>query len=493
MDDLLRDPGSRPGPGRHGEADGDMKHTIIIGGGITGLATAYYLQKLTRGGIAVTLIESSPRLGGKITTARAGGFLVEGGPDSFLARKKVTLELCRELGLEDQLQPARAGKHPTFVWSDGRLHPLPMGVVPMVRSRLISLAGKLRMGAELLVPPAGIPGDESVGSFMRRRFGGEMLEKLAGPLMGGIYAADPDKLSIESTFSFLPLMEKKYGSVLRGWLERWAAGGKSKGERSMFLTLRGGLLQLAEALEAAIGRGVVLRGTRVAAVLPQQGRYEVVMEDGTSYTADDVVFATPAHVTAGLVEFIDTALAERLRAIRYVSTATVSLGFREEDLPQPLDGFGFVVPRVEHRRINACTWSSTKFEGRAPNGHVLLRVFVGGAGAESFAERRDDQLIALARQEVDAATGIGAEPVLARVYRWQKGNPQYEVGHRARVAEIESLAATHRGLYLAGAAYHGSGVPDCIENAQAVVRRLAEKYGIYDQAQAGDAVPARAY
>lgn len=179
-----------------------------------------------------------------------------------------------------------------------------------------------------------------------------------------------------------------------------------------------------------------------------------------------------------------------MRAIRYVTTATVSLGFREQDLPRALDGFGFVVPRMEQRRINACTWTSTKFEGRAPDGHVLMRVFVGGAGAEAYAERTDDALIALARQEVDAAMNIGAQPVLAQVYRWPKGNPQYEVGHRGRVEEIEALAATHRGIYLAGAAYHGAGIPDCIENAQAVVRQLAGKYGISDQAAAGQAVPA---
>lgn len=468
-----------------------MKHTIIIGGGITGLAAAYSLQKAGKGSIAVTLIEGSQRLGGKITTARRGGFLVEGGPDSFLARKTVTLDLCRELGLEDQLQPARAGKYPTYVWSGGRLHPLPMGVRPMVPSRLISFAGKLRMAAEVLVPPREMEGDESVASFMRRRFGTEMLEKLAGPLMGGIYAADPERLSLGSTFPFLQVMEKKYGSVLRGW-KKARGGSKGKSGRSMFLTLRGGLLQLTEALEAAIGPGVIERDVPVAAVLPQQGRYEVVLEDGRSLTADDIVFATPAYVTAGLVEYIDTALAERLRAIRYVTTATVSLGYRAQDLQRPLDGFGFVVPRMEQRRINACTWTSTKFEGRAPDGHVLMRVFVGGAGAEAYAERTDDALIALARQEVDAAMDLAAEPVLARVYRWPKGNPQYEVGHRERVKEIEALAATHRGLYLAGAAYHGAGVPDCIENAQAVVRQLVGKYGIKNEAGAVRAVPAAA-
>lgn len=464
-----------------------MKHTIIVGGGITGLAAAYSLQRAASGKIAVTLIEGSNRIGGKITTAHERGFLVEGGPDSFLARKPVVQELCRELGLADELQSTRPGKYPTFVWSAGQLHPVPMGVRPMVKSRLLSLRGKLRMAAEVLVPPRIGNGDESVGSFMRRRFGSEMLEKMAGPLMGGIYSADPETLSLGSTFPFLPMMERKYGSVLRGW--RKSRSGSGKGERSMFLTLRGGLARLTEALETAIGPGVILNGVKVAAVLPQEGRYEVVLENGASYTVDDVVFATPAHVTAGLVEFIDPILTERLRDIQYVSTATVSLGYRKRDVSQRLNGFGFVVPRKERRRINACTWSSVKFEGRAPEGFALLRVFVGGAGAEELAEQSDEALIALARQEVEAAMGIEAEPMLARVYRWPKGNPQYGVGHRGRVAEIESLAATHRGLYLAGAAYRGAGVPDCIENAQAVVRQLVGKYGIGSPVNAGRAVP----
>lgn len=463
-----------------------MKHTIIVGGGITGLAAAYSLQRAANGKIAVTLIEGSNRIGGKITTAHERGFLVEGGPDSFLARKSVTQELCRELGLADELQSTRPGKHPTFVWSGGQMHPLPMGVRPMVKSRLISLRGKLRMAAEMMVPPRTEDSDESVGSFMRRRFGSEMLEKMAGPLMGGIYSADPETLSLSSTFPFLQRMERKYGSVLRGWKK--SRSGASKGERSMFLTLRGGLARLTEALETAIGPGVILRGVKVAAVLPQEGRYEVVLENGASYTADDVVFATPAHVTAGLVEFIDPVLTERLRDIPYVSTATVSLGYRRRDVPPGTNGFGFVVPRMERRQINACTWSSVKFEGRAPEGFALLRVFVGGAGAEKLAEQSDEALLALARQEVEAAMGIEAEPMLARVYRWPRGNPQYEVGHSGRVAEIESLAATHRGLYLAGAAYHGAGVPDCIENAQAVARELAGKYGISQPAVVGLAV-----
>jgi oxygen-dependent protoporphyrinogen oxidase len=220
----------------------------------------------------------------------------------------------------------------------------------MVKSRLISLAGKLRMAAELLVPAHREDVDESVASFMRRRFGNEMLDKLAGPLMGGIYAADPETLSLGSTFPFLQVMEKKYGSVLRGWKKSRSGSGKGdKGDRSMFLTLRGGLVQLSEALERAIGPNVILRGVKVAAVLPQDGRYEVVLENGSSYTGDDVVFATPAHVTAGLVEYIDSVLAERLREIEYVSTATVSLGYRNRDVPQGLDGFGFVVPRAEGR------------------------------------------------------------------------------------------------------------------------------------------------
>lgn len=456
-----------------------MKHTVILGGGITGLTAAYALRRCAGGAMRVTLLERSSRLGGKIATAEENGFLMEGGPDSFLARKASTIEICRQLGLEEQLMPTTPGERTTYVWSGGALHPLPLGVKSMLRSRLISWPGKMRMGTEMLIPPRSLEEDESLASFVGRRFGKEALDKLAAPLMAGIYSADAAKLSIQSTFPMLPAMEKKHGSVLRGWLRLKNSrkhGGADAG--TMFLTLRGGMQQLAEALAAELPPEDLRLGCPVLAVLPRDGRYEIVLQGGESLLADDVILATPAGVSASQLDLLDPQLAARLRALRCVSTATVSLGYRASDLPAMRKGFGFVVPRQEGRRITACTWSSVKFAGRAPEGHLLLRVFLGGAGAEHVAEQDGAALLSLAKQEVRQAMGIAGEPVTARVYRWEKGTPQYEVGHAERVAEIEALAGAHRGLFLAGAAYHGAGVPDCMQNALDVVGKLAAQYGM---------------
>lgn len=463
-----------------GLGNGGMRHTVIIGGGITGLATAFHLQRAAHNKVAITLLEDSPHLGGKITTHREGGFLIEGGPDSFISRKPATLDLCRALGLDAELIGTNPAEHSTYVLCGGRLHAFPDGVLPMAKSGLVSWPGKLRMAAEMFVPARLDEDDESLAGFIRRRMGAEALDKLAAPLLAGIYAADPEKLSLQSTFPVLPAMEKKYGTVLRGYITQQRNRNRAKVQPgrqkpSMFTTLRGGLDRLVETLALHLTSTDIRLNTHALAVMPFGGGYEILLHDGTSLCANDVVFATPAYVTAGLVQEMDDGLAEQLRAIRYVSTATVSLGFRAEDLKRPLDGYGFVVPRQEDRIITACSWSSAKFAARAPEGFVLLRVFMGGAAYEDVAKQEETALVELARYELRAAMGIAAHPVVARAYRWRRGNPQYDMGHLARVAQIEQLAAQHPGLHLAGAAYRGAGVPDCIESGIRVASRIAEQ------------------
>jgi oxygen-dependent protoporphyrinogen oxidase len=457
-----------------------MNQTVIIGGGIAGLATAFYLREC--GLVNYTLVEQSEHWGGKITSAQQNGFLVEGGPDSFLAQKKIALELCHRLGLDDQLVGSNRGKNSTtYVWSAGRLHPMPEGmmlmaptmVLPFLRSRLISWPGKLRMGMEAFVPRLPGDQDESLAGFVRRRLGAEVLNKIAGPLMGGIHAADPEMLSLKSTFPMFLEMEKKHGSLVRGMMKRpkrSAAHGSSP--PPMFVSLRGGLQQLADALVAELPAAALRNGCSVLSVTPRGDRYNVVLSDGTSILADDVVFATPSYVTAGLVEQIDPRLASMLRAIRYVSTATVSLGFKRSDIQHPLQGAGFIVPRSEGRRISACSWSSEKFAHRAPGDSVLLRVFIGGALAEDLAEQDEPALVRLAREELQTIMGITATPVLAKAYRWHKANPQYDVGHSQRLLEIERCLAEFRGLHLAGAAYRGAGIPDCIQSGMNAARSI---------------------
>lgn len=464
-----------------------MRHTVIIGGGITGLATAFYLQRAAHDTVDVTLVESSPHPGGKITSRHENGFLIEGGPDSFIARKPATIQLCRDLGLEDELIGANSEQHSTYVLSRGVLHRFPDGVMPMLKSNLISWPGKLRLAAEAFLPPRFEDGDESLASFVRRRMGAEVLDKMAAPLLAGIYAADPEDLSLQGTFAMLPELEKNYGSVLRGHLmQRWLrsrAQEQSAGHEksSMFMTLRSGLQQLVETLTLHLTLVDIRLNCRVLAVMPIDNHYEVLLHDGSFLCADDIVFATPAYVTADLVQEMDPSLADRLRRIRYVSTATVSLGFRQSDLKSPLNGYGFVVPRQERRMITACSWSSTKFAARAPDGYSLVRVFVGGACNERLAEREEAELVDLARRELHSTMGIEAHPVVSRAYRWHKGNPQYDVGHQVRIAEINRLAARHPRLYLAGAAYRGAGVPDCIESGARVATRIAEQASVGPQ------------
>ncbi len=474
-----------------------MHKTVVIGAGIAGLSTAYYLQKVEGKDADYLLLEGSSHLGGKITTHAGDGFLVEGGPDSFLTQKRAALDLCRELGLGDQLMGSNHTATPsTYVLSKGRLHPMPEGmmlmaptmILPVLRSRLISWPGKLRMGLEIFVGRNTTDPDESLGSFVRRRLGPEMLEKIAGPLMAGIHSGDPDSLSLRSTFPMFLELEAKHRSLVLGMMKRKkaqsagphggpASNAASAGRTSMFTTLRGGVQRLPEAIAARLDPERVGLECPVESVTRegdpvQGGGYRVTLRGGHSVQAENVVFATPAYITAGIIEGFDPVLASDLRKIRYVSTATVSLAFRRSEITCALNGFGFIVPKSEGRRINACSWSSTKFDHRAPEDSVLLRVFIGGAFAEDLAEQDEDSLIEIARQELSRIMGITATPILARAYRWRKSVPQYNVGHSVLIQEIEGRMATHPGLYLAGAAYHGSGIPECIQRGAETAAKI---------------------
>ncbi len=460
-----------------------MSKTVIVGGGVTGLATAYYLREFGVGAAGCTLVEGSSRVGGKVTSMEESGFLVEGGPDSFLAQKQIAKDLCVDLGLEDELIGSNSTqKTSTYVLSGGHLHPMPQGmmlmaptmILPILRSRLISWPGKLRMGLELLVRRRREQHDESLASFVRRRLGREVLDKIAAPLMAGIHAADPERLSLQSTFPMFAEMEQAHGSLLLAMFRRkrvQAGHGAKRG--SMFLSLAGGVQRMTDALAARLEPQQIRLNSRVRYVTRDNDRYRIEMVDGSFLHADNIVFATPAYVTAEIIESLDPLLAKRLRAIRYASTATVSLGFRRSELNCELQGLGFIVPASELRRINACTWSSTKFSQRAPEDCVLMRVFIGGALSEELAEQDEASLIELARQELGEILGITATPVLAKAYRWHKASPQYDVNHQALVRELEQIAAMHPGLYLAGAAYRGAGIPDCLTQARDTALKIA--------------------
>lgn len=420
-----------------------MTSVVIVGGGITGLAAAYEFHKAGR---PVTVVERD-RVGGVIRTERHGDLLIEGGPDSFIVQKPAAKELCEELGLKDRLIPTKSRK--VHVWSEGRLHEMPEGlfltvptkVWPFLKSDLLSFWGKMRMGMDLILPRGPEVEDESIGSFVRRRLGQEALDKLAEPIMAGIYVASADDLSLRSTFPRFMDMEREHRSLIRA-LRRIPPSGNL----SPFLTLRGGLGELVQALVAAMPSVKVLTGevTGIAAG-------KVRMADG-ELPADHVILAIPATAARKLWPDVPE--------VKYVTTSTVSLCYpRFGDF----QGTGFVIPRGERRKILACTWTSNKFEGRAPEDKLLVRCFVKG---------EVDEPEAMARWEMREMLHAPAEPLFSKVFTWRERNPVYEVGHERKVREAE--AKLPPWLHLAGSGFHGAGLPDCIKDGRAVARRILE-------------------
>lgn len=466
-----------------------MKQVVVIGGGIAGLSAAYSLQKLSAGGgqpIGITLIEAEPGWGGKIVTERKDGFVVEGGPDTFLASKPWGVALCRELGLEGSLQGTNPDQKNTYVLHRGCLQPLPEGLTmmiptrfsPMVRTGLLSWPAKIRMGMDFFLPPHLANGDESLGAFVSRRLGRAAYERLIEPLMSGIYAGDGDRLSLQSTFPYLRDLEMRHGGLVKGALHMRRRisqkGGHVQGTRSAFLTPQTGLAEIVEALVARLSTAGVrmLSGVAVQDLAYDSRFYSLELQNRESLRADGMILATPAFVSGSLLDSLDTPLAADLRAIPYVSTATVSLAYREKDLPRPLDGYGYVIPRQEGRRALACTWTSTKFPHRAPQGYALLRVFIGRAGQEVELPTDEAGLRELAQEELALTLGITAPPVFARVFYWERAMPQYNLGHPARLERIDAAIQRFPGLALAGNGYRGIGIPDCIHSGEIAAERI---------------------
>jgi len=461
---------------------------VVVGGGITGLSAAHRATELARERglpLDLTLIEARDRLGGSIASERVDGFLVEAGPDSFMSEKPWALALCRRLGVEDRLVRTDDRFRRVFVWHRGRLHPLPDGfqllaptaMRPFVTSSLFSLPGKLRMALDLLLPRGG-GDDESLGAFVRRRLGAEALERVAQPLVAGIYTADPDDLSLTATMPRFIELERTERSVILGLrraLRRAPLPGTSGPRWSLFVTFAGGMEELVTTLAARLPAGAVALKQRVSALERTGGRWRVATSEGGSFDADHVILTTEAHATARLTRYVDPALATLVEEIPYASAATVSLGYRRTDVPHVLDGFGFVVPRSEGKALLAGTFSSVKYPGRAPEDHVLIRAFLGGMLNAGVLAEDDDALVARARGELRDALGIAAEPVLTRLHRWPASMPQYRVGHLARVETIERALGALPGLSLAGAAYRGVGIADCVRSGEAAAEEALRR------------------
>ena len=472
---------------------------VIVGGGISGLSTAFFvMEEAKKHGLSVecTVIERDARWGGKILTNHLPNLLIEGGPDSFLTSKPWAMELCRTLGLEDQLIPTNAENNRTFSLCRGHLRELPQGLLAfrpqrvdtLVSGGLLSWRGLLRMGAERFWPKssAGLS-EETLASFFRRRFGAEAFDYLIEPLVAGIYAGDADELSLEATFPRFKELEQQYGSVIKGMREAQAkakAGGapKSLGSSpSLFVTLRNGLGELIETLtQRLLDRGVQLKtgsGCLEIQVSPQnRRRFSLTLENNIVLNADALVLATPAYQTAQMIQRLQPEVSHLLEQIPYTSTATISMAYPTEALNAHIQGFGFVVPRKEGRLLLAGTWTSLKWPFRSQRGKTLIRCYVGGRGREQILEYDDKTLVESVRQELQSIVGVSGAPNYTEVHRWVRGMPQYVIGHQAKVAKIQKLIDPWATLYITGAGFYGIGIPDCIREANRVAENLMQTF-----------------
>lgn len=452
----------------------------IIGGGISGLSTAYYLAKA---GIASTLIEARPRLGGVIQSERAQGCVIEGGPDSFLAAKPAAMELIREVGLAGEVIDSNDDLRVTYVWKGGRLVPLPDGLqfmvptklVPLLTTRLLSWPTKFRMGMELFHPPRRHPEDQSVAEFVAEHYGAEAVDYLAEPLLSGIYGGSPASLSMTSVMPRFIELQAKYGSLTKGVLAERRANQAQAKAQPLFRTLKGGLAQLVDAVTEKLEGYATFIQRRARSIERTAGGFRIRLDD-RSLECGRLVLACEAHNAAVLVRGLDARLSEVLGGIPYSSSMTVALGFSDRAFPRPLKGFGFLVPKRERRRLVACTWVNTKFSHRAPRGTTLLRCFLGGMDDAGILSESDDAVATGVIGELHEIVGFQAKPLFRRIYRWPRSMAQYTVGHPQRLAEIESRTAAIAGLQLAGNAYQGIGIPDCIrmgrQAAASITREL---------------------
>jgi oxygen-dependent protoporphyrinogen oxidase len=455
---------------------------LVVGGGISGLAAAHALHKA---GVGFSLVEASSRFGGVIRSEAVDGFTLEAGPDSMLAQKPEAIALCRELGLGDLLEPTNPEERAVFILHRRRLHPLPEGmmlavptrVLPFLGSHLFSWPGKLRMGLDLVIPARRENGDESIASFLRRRFGEEAVARLGEPLLAGIHAGDPERLSILATFPRFAELERRYGSLVRGmWATPRPRPKPGAAPATAFFTLRGGLEVLVRALVDRLPGTALCTGRRATALARDEGGFVLAFETGQPVRARSVILALPATPAVPLVRPLLPEVAETLAGIPFASTATVMLAYRREDVSHPLHGYGMVVPETEGLRTTALSFFSTKFPGRAPDGRVLLRAFLGGMRDPQVLAFDDQALVTLVKDEFRTLLGLRAEPLFTRVNRWPGGTPQMEVGHLDRITEMDRRLASVRGLFLTGAGIRGTGIPDSVadgtRNALAAIEFL---------------------
>ena len=452
-----------------------MNRIVIIGGGISGLAAAHRVKELNQAA-EVTVLEASERLGGTIQTEHRDGFLLERGPDSFISEKPHAIALAKRLGLESRLIQTNEQFRRSFIVRNGRLRPVPEGfqllapsrMWPFITTDIFSVAGKLRMAAELLLPRRNGNSDESLASFVRRRLGQEALERMAQPMVGGIYTADPETLSLRATLPRFLDMERDHRSLILAMMRQGRAqkSGTSGARYSLFLSFDRGMEVLIDALGGVVPN--VRLKTRIEALRFNSRTWRMSTDSGETLEADAVCLAVPAYTAARLLEDVSPELASQLNTIKYASTATINLAYPRTFVKHPLNGFGFVVPFIEKRSLLACTFSNVKFAGRAPDDHVLLRAFAGGALQPEMFDDPGTRI----EKDLSELLGIKGKPLFTQIAKWERSMPQYEVGHLERVERIESEVKQLRGLALAGNAYRGAGIPDCIRSGETAAETL---------------------
>lgn len=456
-----------------------MKRVVVIGGGISGLSTAHMVRERDPSA-EVVLLEQAARVGGNIVTERPDGFVIDGGPDSWVANKPHATTLAKKLGLESELiGTIPENRKALLAWGDS-LHPLPEGfvlgvptsIMPIITTGLFSIGAKARMAIEPFIPrrkPVDEDDDESIDAFIRRRLGAEVSERLVGPLLGGIYGGDAGALSMRATLPQFVEMEAKHGSLIHAL--KGAQRGKPGGPKpSMFTSVKSGLGTMVDRLTAGIGSERIRTGAKVARVASlkddPRGRFAVEVQGGETFHADHVVIAAPAHAAVEMLKGFGDPLATLLGGMPYVSTGVVMLGYARSDVAYPLDATGYIIPRVLGRPALAATWVTSKWAHRAPDGQVLIRVFLGGAAHAELLSRDDGELERLAREELQRTMGLTAAPRMSRVFRFLKASPQPLVGHPGRMRRVREILAKTPGVHLVASGYDGVGIPDCVRQAE---------------------------
>jgi protoporphyrinogen/coproporphyrinogen III oxidase len=466
-----------------------MKRIAIIGGGISGLSAAFSVEKQRRTGVPVeyVLFESSSRLGGVLVTEEVDGCQIEAGPDSFLTEKPWASDLCRELGLGDQLVGSNDPDRKTYILLKGKLAVIPDGlmfmvptkILPSVLSPLFSASTKLRMAQEWFHPPRQAAGDETVASFVERHYGTEMVDRLVDPLLSGVYGGDAAQLSVRAVLPRFADMEAQYGSLGRAMLaarKKMAPAAKTP-MRPLFTSLKCGMQQMVDALVSQIRPPTPCLSCQAQQVQPQHNGW-LVSAGYASDQFDGVIVATPTHAAADILRITNDDLASDLRQVQYTSSVTVNLVYDGKARSSLPPGFGFLVPRTEGKRMMAATFVHNKFPHRAPPNRALLRCFIGGPRNEAVLEFPDDKIVQMAREELRQILGLKADPLFTRIYRWKSAMAQYGVGHLERLQRIERHLNSLPGLALAGNGYRGIGVPDCIRSGSEAAHRVLSALGV---------------